>query len=425
MSHQLIILLAMLAVFAIGVIRLKLPAGVCLMLAGVVGALVGGEGVPIRHFVEGAFGFFDPILIIAVGMIFMEMMESSGVLAGISVSILKTFHRWPTLMILAIAIFVMLPGMLTGLATMCILTTGALAMPILIAMGMPRLAAGSLVVMLSVCGEIAPPICIPAMIIGGGADMPYIGLTKPLLLASFPVAIVLSLAYRFRYLRRIDVDEVLEKLEFTGKANRGILDFLPLIFVIVYMVGETMLHGLFPHLGIPLIFAVGIAMSVGVNLVKKRKVNILGVSGTGLRKAMPVMAILAGVGIFLQILTLTGVRGYMTVNALFLPDSLKYAIAAMMPFLGSAYGSASIIGVPLLYVFIGKNELVVTAGLVLMASMGDLMPPPSLLCAYAAQMLKVKNHFKILRQSVPAIIFALVYGLLILIFAREIANLIL
>ena len=415
----------MLAMFVLGVIKLKLPAGVSLMLAGVVGALVGGEGLPLRHLVEGAFGFFEPILIIAVGMIFMELLKSRGVLASISVGSLKAFHRFPTLLIIALAVFVMFPGMMTGLATMSILTTGALALPLLIAMGMPRLSAGSLVVMLSVCGEVAPPICVPAMIIGGGVDMPYIGLAKPLLLASFPIAIILSLVYRFKYLGRVDLDEITRKLEFGGEKLQSRLDFIPLIFVIVYMVGETMLHGYFIHLGIPLIFAIGILMIVAISIFTGGGVSIFKVSGAGMKKAMPVMAILAGVGIFLDKLTLTGVRGYLTVNALFLPDALKYSIAMMMPFLGSAYGSASIIGVPLLYVFIGKNELVVTSGLVLMASLGDLMPPPSLLCSYAAQMLKEKNHFKILRRSLWPIIFALIFGLLILIFATQIANIIL
>lgn len=424
MDRNLIIFLGMIVLFAAGVMRLRLPAGVSLVIASMAGTLAAGEGLPVRHFVEGAFAFFDPILIIAVGMIFMETMARNGVLAGISVAILRIFHRSPTLMILAIALFVMLPGMLTGLSTMCILTTGALAMPVLLAMGMPPLAVGSFLVILSVCGGVAPPICIPAMIIGGGADMPYIGLTRPLLLVSIPVALVAALPYRFMYLRKIDVDEVLGKLEFAGTARRGALDFLPILFVIVYMIGETMLSRHFPQLGIPLIFAVGVVMSGAISRIKGSGIDILGISGDGLRKALPVMAILIGVGVFLQALTLTGIRGYLTTSAFFLPDALKYGIALTMPFLGSAFGSASIIGVPLLYVFIGRNELVVTASLVMMASVGDVMPPPSLLCAYAAQMLNEKNHFKILRKLVPIILFAMLWALLMLIYAGDIANLI-
>jgi len=64
----------------------------------------------------------------------------------------------------------------------------------------------------------------------------------------------------------------------------------------------------------------------------------------------------------------------------------------------------------------------VTASLVMMAALGDLMPPPSLLCAYAAQTVEEKNHFKILKQSVIPIIFSMIIGLLVLIFAKELAS---
>jgi len=79
----------------------------------------------------------------------------------------------------------MFPGMLTGLSSACILTTGSLVTPALLAMGIPPVAVGSLIAMLAVYGMIAPPINIPVMIIGGGVDMPYIGFEKPLLLISF------------------------------------------------------------------------------------------------------------------------------------------------------------------------------------------------------------------------------------------------
>ena len=71
MVSEPVILIAMLAVFALGVFWMKIPAGVSLMLAAVVGAFLGGEGLPIRHLVEGGFGFLEAILIIATAMIFM------------------------------------------------------------------------------------------------------------------------------------------------------------------------------------------------------------------------------------------------------------------------------------------------------------------------------------------------------------------
>ncbi len=421
MSIELIILLSMLAVFAASVFLLRMPPGVSLMMAAVTGGLVGGEGLPVRHLVEGGFGFLEAILIISTAMIFMRTMEATGALAGISRKLLLLFYKRPTLLIVAITFFVMFPGMLTGLASTCILTTGALVAPILLRLGMPRLAAGGLIAMASVFGEVAPPISIPVMIIGGGVDMPYIGFGIPLLVASFPAAIFVSLYFRYRYLPGYDIDEIRAFYEESGKERGGFMLYFPIVFVIFYMIAEIRFHTFIPHLGVPLIFVIGSIMG----LLTGKGIRFFEVSRDAIRSAMPVLAILVGVGMFLQILALTGVRGWLAVTALNLPEGLRYLAAGIMPFMGSAYASASVIGVPLVYVFIGKSVLMVTAALVLMAALGDMMPPPSLLCAYAGQIIDEKNHFRILRLCLIPIAFSMAIGIMMIIFAQQIANLLL
>jgi len=418
MSFELFVLLCMLATFAVSVFFLKLPAGVSLMLASIVGSLVSGHGIPVRHLVEGGFGFLDAIMIISTAMIFMKVMEDTGALAGIGKGILKMFYRYPTILIIVITIFVMFPGMLTGLSSTCILTTGALAAPILISVGMPRLAVGSLIAMAAVFGMVAPPISIPVMIIGGGVDMPYVGFGIPLFLVSFPPAILIALYFRFRYLPKYNIEEVLVFLKESDEKKFGIKLYIPLLFVVIYMLGEIRFHEYLPTLGVPLIFMIGALMG----LFTKKGVQLIDVSRKALRSAMPIIAILVGVGMFLQILALTGVRGYLAVTALDLPLSLRYFAAGLMPFIGSAYASASVIGVPLVYVFIGKSTLMVTAALVLMASLGDMMPPPTLLCAYAGEIVGEKNHFRILKVSLIPIIITMIFSIIVLIYAQEISN---
>ncbi len=418
MSFELIILLLMLASFALSVFVLKMPAGVSLIIAALVGALVDGHGIPVSHLVEGGFGFMEAILIIATAMIFMKIMEASGVLTQISLGIIKAFHKKPTILIIVIILFIMFPGMLTGLSSTCVLTTGVLVAPILLAIGVPRLAAGSLIAMAAVFGEVAPPISIPVMIIGGGVDMPYIGFTVPLLLVSLPAALFTAIYFRIKFVKKIDIEEVLKKLSSLDKKKRGFVVYIPLIFVIFYMIGEIVFHDYVLHLGVPLIFTIGAILGI----IFSPKTPLIKVSREALRMALPVIVILVGVGMFLQILTLTGVRGYLAVSALQLPDAVKYMAASLMPFMGSAYASASVIGVPLVYVFIGKSAIVVTASLVMMASLGDLMPPPSLLCAYAAQTVQEENHFKILKQSLIPIAFSMITALIVLIFAEEISS---
>jgi GntP family gluconate:H+ symporter len=419
MSFELIILVIIIAIFAIGVFLFKLPTGVALALSAVVGALAAGEGFPVRHLVEGTFGFLDAILIIATAMIYMKVLEATGSLGTISYQMIKTFYRWPTLMMIMIGIFVMFPGMLTGLSSACIMTTGALVVPALIAMGIPVTAVGSFIAMMAVYGMIAPPINIPVMIIGGGVDMPYIGFEVPLLLATFPLAIGTAIVFRLKYIKKIEINDILSKLPEPSFKKHGLKLFIPLIVVVVLMLGIRIIPQIIPDIGIPLIFVIGTITAYGTG----KKFNIFKLSKPAIIDALPVMAILVGVGMLVQIMTLTGVRGFLAVSALKLPEVLRYiGIAVLMPAFGSAYASASVLGVPLVYVFLGKNEIYVASALSLMAGLGDLMPPPSLLCVFAAQLVGEKNHYRILRKSIPYIIASLIVGIVMIMFASEIGN---
>lgn len=416
MSIELLILIAMLAAFAISVFFLKFPAGVSLMLAAITGALVDGEGLPVRHLVEGSFGFLEAILIISTAMIFMKVVDATGALRTISYGLIRSLYRLPLLLMVIITLFIMFPGMLTGLSSACILTTGALVVPALLAMGIPPKPAGALIAMAAVFGEIAPPISIPAMIIGGGVDMPYIGFGGPLFVASFPPAILTAIYFRYRFLKKFDIKEVLAKMEKPVYSNHGIKLFIPLIAVITLLIAERTFPELMPHLGIPLIFLIGTLIGFGTG----EKFNLFQLMRSAIRNALPVMSILVGIGMFIQIMTLTGVRGFIAVTALEMPESAKYLAGLIMPFFGSAYASASVVGIPLVFVFIGRSEIVVASALALLAAMGDLMPPPSLLCAYAGQLVKVKNHFLILKESIIPIIMTLAIGVMIIIFSKEI-----
>ena len=113
MAIEFWILISMLAAFALGVFALKIPSGVALTLAAITGALVGGQGIPIRHLVEGSFGYFDAVLIIVTAMIFMKVVEATGALGAISFGMMRSLHRWPTLLFILVSLFVMFPGMLT------------------------------------------------------------------------------------------------------------------------------------------------------------------------------------------------------------------------------------------------------------------------------------------------------------------------
>ncbi|NLF28362.1 MAG: TRAP transporter large permease subunit, partial [Clostridiales bacterium] len=168
MSIELIVFIAMVGSFLVGCFAAKLPVSISMVLASIIGALVGGQGIPLRHLVEGTFSYVDTILVIATAMIFMKVIQESGTLEAVSSLILEKFHRVPALLLCMIMLVIMFPGMITGSSTASVLTAGSIMAPILMLMGVPLVETGCILAMGGVLGMIAPPVNIPAMIIGAG-----------------------------------------------------------------------------------------------------------------------------------------------------------------------------------------------------------------------------------------------------------------
>ncbi len=404
------LLLLMLAVFALAVFLGKFPIGVSLVISSIIAAVVAGFGVPIRHLVEGSFAYLDPILIIATAMVFMEIIKETGALGEISRLIILNLHDRPFWMLTLITLFIMFPGMITGLSTAAVLTTGAIVAPALMHLGIPRVKAGAIISMAALYGMVAPPINVPVMIIGGGVDMPYIGFELPLLFASLPLAIVTTLFMAYRYVKSVDLNKIMKDLPESQYANHGIHLFLPIFILIILMLATRIFPNKYTALGMPLIFVIASLAA----FKSGRTFNFFHVAKTAVKDAMPVMGILVGIGMFIQIMSLTGVRGFLIVNAVQLPSFWLYiGIAISLPFFGaiSSYGASYVLGVPFLLALLGKSEIIVASGLTLIASLGDLMPPTALAGIFAAQVVGESNYFKILKVCLPYALLTALYGI--------------
>ncbi|MBE0556723.1 MAG: TRAP transporter large permease, partial [Proteobacteria bacterium] len=243
------------------------------------------------------------------------------------------------------------------------------------------------------------------------------GFEKPLLLATVPLALGIAVYYRFRYRASFASDRLLENLPEALHSRHGWKLFLPLVIVIGLMAAIRIFPRWLPDLGIPLIFVIGTLATVGTG----ERFRLGTMAREGVRDALPVMSILVGVGMFVQIMTLTGVRGFLAVSALEVPSVLLFVgIALVMPAFGSAYASASVVGIPFLFAFLGQNEIVIASALSLIAGLGDMMPPPLLLCVLGGQVVGEESHFRILKESLIPVLAAEICGILMIAFSREI-----
>ena len=423
MEPELFTLAVMVAVFAGGCFGLKLPVALGLAAASVAGALVAGEGLPLRMFVEGMFSFFDFILVIATAMIYMKVLQHTGVLDTLGRQVTEAFYKKPSLLLMVLMLFILFPGAITGSSTACIFTTGALVAPVMMNLGIPRVQTAAILAIGSMLGMIAPPVCLPAMIIGEGLDMPYVGFFLPLTLLTVPLAMILALAMGRRHIRRdVDIATLSAAMPPSVFGEYGWRLYLPLVVLFALMIVPKAAPRYVYDPGLSFSFI----LSSAVGLFTGRRIDFLRTAKDAMKEAIPIMGILVGVGMFIQIMTLTGARGAFVVTSLTLPKVwLLLAVATAVPLFGavSAIGSASVLGVPIALALLGKDQILAVSALSLVASIGDLVPPTALAGIFAAQVLQVGNYYSVLRRCLwPALVIDLV-GIAALAYANWIGKL--
>lgn len=421
MTTGLLFVLLMAISLVVLVVVAKWPVSLSLAATSVLILLLAGDGgLHLDKLVEGMFGYLDVGIVLITAMIFMKILEANGMLAELTRVIIVAFGRSPLGLLVALTIVVMFPGMITGSCTASVLGTGAIVAPILVEMGLPLLVAGAFISSAAVYGMIAPPVNVLVMTIGGGIDLPYIGFDLPLALVSFPMAILTSIYLGYRYVEKDKLARVIERSRTSGGQSGG-AQYLPLIVVFILMVGPKAFPQWFPDPRLPLTFLIGSALA----LCTGKRAKPLKAALDGVNEILPVIGILFGVGMLIEVLTLTGIRGAIVVGALSLPDVLMLAgLALILPIFGgvSVYGGASVLGVPFALAMLGKDQIIVLTALSLIGAMGSYMPPVALTPVVTAKMIGEAHYMKIARLCLVPSIAAILVGLLMIVFANPIAH---
>jgi hypothetical protein len=276
--------------------------------------------------------------------------------------------------------------------------------------------------MIAIFGLCAPPVNIPALIIGAGADIPYLGFGLPLLLLSVPPAILTTLFLGWGHVRRVERGELQAILPESLHGSHGWKLYIPLVLLIFLLLAERFVPGPFRHLGLPLIFL----LSTLAALLTGRRTAVGPVIMTAFHRSLGILAILIGVGMFIQMMTYTGARGAVAVTCAGLPRELLYPIIGVsLPLFGavSSFGAASVLGVPFILSLLNQDVIITCAALSLIACLGDLMPPTALAGLFAAEVVEERNYFRILRLCIPPAIVTAIFGVAVIIFSNQLSGL--
>lgn len=412
MSIQVVIALVVWVIsFACGMIFLKKwPIGLLLILSSVLAALASGFGFPIRHIVEGMFTYFNIIFICATGAIFLKSIEESGAAAAMTKSLVLWFYRTPALLILVMMLLLLVPGMLTGIAVNSILSVGVLVAPIMIGLGIPRVTTAVIIGLGSIMSMIMPPTNLLAMSIAMGINAPFEGFTLPSLFVAVPLTVLCGLILGLPYVKKVELDALLKVLPDDHGLSRSFRPWLPLLSVVAIMIAMRSFPKSIHDIGTPLTFAIGTVIAV----FSGHRFNL----GHTIRKAMSgpmlsILELLVGIGTFVQISTLTGIRGLLVTASLSLPSWLAYPAAALTLLVSggllSPFGAGAIFGVPFVLFFLGRNQIITIVAISLLAALSQFSPPTAIAGRFAADVAGVADYKKVWKASlVPVGLLALI-----------------
>lgn len=454
MDLELIILLVMIGAFLLSNFLLRFPVSLGMALSALLGIVIycifgTGEFSDIgRNLFEGTFAYLDTVLIIAMAMIFMTFIQESGAMGALNNAIVSKFYKHPAIMLILLMIIVMFPGMITGSSTAGVLAAGSIVAPILIMIGVPKHKTGAVIAVGAILGMAAPPVNIPALLIAGGVDMPFSGFDVPLLLITLICAIFTVLFIALKYCKNIDIEQLNDKLDKETGKKYGFKVYIPVIvlglILILRMIPSvldifkaegafvdtmTAISSKIASIAMPLTFLICAVLAIFTG----KKFDIIKSCRSSLDSTVPVLGKLMGVGMFIQVLTYTGARGWIVSACLSLAAVggkasviatilLLLAVAIVCPAFGavSSYGSATVLGVPILIVFMdvifpANNQVIMACAISTIVCCGDLMPPTALSGNYAADLVGEK-YSKVLPQCAIPVLVTILVCIAVLIF---------
>jgi CitMHS family citrate-Mg2+:H+ or citrate-Ca2+:H+ symporter len=155
---------------------------------------------------------------------------------------------------------------------------------------------------------------------------------------------------------------------------------IPLVILLALALAAKYAAFTIPTLGFPLMFLICAAATVAVDPVRRPARRWLEVVNQTVEQVFPLVATMVSVGVLVNILAATGVRGLIAISFVALPIAGICATALLVCPLAQGslgFGSAVILGTPLIFVFnaVGANVTVVAAAFSLLFALGDCLPP--------------------------------------------------
>jgi len=421
-------LAVMVVVFAISSWKLK-SAEISMVITAIAGALVAGFGFPVRLLVEGTFTYLDLAMIFVTASIFINIYSETGAVNALIISIVDRFYhrKW---ILFSLMVFIMLiPGALTGAGSVSIFVVGGMVAKIMQFMGISKVRTTGFIYVTAMLAAAAPPINLWAMLMAAQANMPYVGFNIILL-----VPILIIAAFTVIYFGRGGTpqkkEDILSQIPKPPADLNGIRIILPLATLLALFLLSQYAAFSIPVIGLPFMFVICAIVSMLVNPKKTSWKRYYQVVIDTMEQVFSLLATVISVGVLVNIMTGTGVRGLIAITFITLPVIFIYITVLIFGPLAQgslSYGSAVILGTPIIFLFnsMGVNVIVVAAALSLMFPLGDCLPPSRIVGRVSIETVGFEgNYMSFLKSITIPWLFMGSIALLMLIFANKLSFLV-
>ena len=395
-----------------------------MVITAVVGALVGGLGFPVRLLVEGTFTYFDVAFTFLTASIFINFYSATGAMDALVRGMVDRFYDSKWVLFFLLAVIMLIPGALTGAGSVSMFVVGGMVATVLRFMGIRDARIVAFVYVTSMLAAVAPPINLWVMLMCAQANMPYVGFDVPLL-APIVLITVFTVFYLLRGGAPQPKDEVLASLPVPPEGMTAFRIATPLVVFVVLLVLSKYAAFFMPILGIPLIFLISTLVAM---ILSPRRLGLAGwyrVLTDTSEQVFPLLATVISVGVLVNIMTSTGVRGLIAITFVTLPVYLIYTFALIVLPLAQgslSYSSGIILGTPLIFLFnsVGVNVTIVATALSLIFPLGDCLPPSRISGRVAIDVSGYKGSYMSFLRAilVPALFMGLV-ALGMLVYANQ------
>jgi CitMHS family citrate-Mg2+:H+ or citrate-Ca2+:H+ symporter len=275
----------------------------------------------------------------------------------------------------------------------------------------------------------APPINLWAMLMAAGANMPYVGFTYILLVPILIIALF-AIIYFGRGGTAQKKEDIIAQIPKAPENLTGLRIVLPLLTLILLFLLSQYAAFSIPVLGLPFMFIICAIVTMLINPKKTSLKRYYEVVVNTMEQVFSLLATVISVGVLVNVMTATGVRGLVAITFITLPLFFVYATVLIFGPLAQgslSYGSAIIIGVPIIFLFntMGINNTVVAAALALIFPLGDCLPPSMIVGRVTIETVGYKGPYPTFLKNI-AIPWLFMGGvaLLMLIYANELSFLV-